>query len=192
MTEGNERSVYGFLFMTDDDAKMAKSELSKIEKIEEKIDYSNIEKVKLVYEKTIQSKIFKTQVGIDYLRKLQNYLHVHGTGEDDICDIPIAQIYQVREKTSPAVKQVKPAEKIRKKTEEQSQKEKKNMSIFINVVLALLIVLMFYMTTKSPNPNILNYERALQDKYASWEEELSQREQVIREKEKELLIGEQK
>ena len=41
---------------------------------------------------------------------------------------------------------------------------------------------------KSENPNILNYEQNLINKYAQWEQELSERESIIREKERELNI----
>jgi flagellar capping protein FliD len=43
---------------------------------------------------------------------------------------------------------------------------------------------------KGSTPNILNYEKALQNRYAEWNQELSDREEAIREKEKELLINE--
>ena len=38
------------------------------------------------------------------------------------------------------------------------------------------------------NPNILNYQNAVLNKYASWEQELMEREQAVREKEQELGI----
>lgn len=44
--------------------------------------------------------------------------------------------------------------------------------------------------TGSKNPNILNYEKVIQNRYSQWEKDLSDRERVIREKEKELLINE--
>ena len=42
----------------------------------------------------------------------------------------------------------------------------------------------------SDNPNILNYENNLQNKYAQWEQELTERENVLREKERNLMIEE--
>ena len=47
---------------------------------------------------------------------------------------------------------------------------------------------MFMITLRSDNPNVLNYERALTDKYASWEQELTERERAVREKELELQV----
>ena len=37
--------------------------------------------------------------------------------------------------------------------------------------------------------NILNYEKAVTDRYASWEQDLTEREAAVREKERELRIG---
>ena len=57
------------------------------------------------------------------------------------------------------------------------------------VGLALVIV-MFAIAATGSEPTVLNYERVLQNRYAEWEQQLSDREQVIREKERELLIAE--
>ena len=46
---------------------------------------------------------------------------------------------------------------------------------------------MFLITLKSDNPNILNYKQVLTNQYASWEQNLTERENRIREKEQELL-----
>lgn len=43
---------------------------------------------------------------------------------------------------------------------------------------------MFAIAMKSDSPNILNYETAVVNKYALWEQELSEREQAVREKER--------
>ncbi len=53
-----------------------------------------------------------------------------------------------------------------------------------------MVIVMFVIATTGSNPTIVNYERTLQNRYAEWEQQLSDREQVIREKEKELLIAE--
>ena len=39
-------------------------------------------------------------------------------------------------------------------------------------------------------PTILNYEKALQNRYASWEQELNDRENAVREKERQLMLDE--
>lgn len=40
---------------------------------------------------------------------------------------------------------------------------------------------MFIITKNSDSPNILNYERVIQDKYSSWQSELNEKEQELKE-----------
>ena len=62
------------------------------------------------------------------------------------------------------------------------------LSLIMNIVMVIAIIAMFIITLNSDQPNVLNYERNLQNKYATWEQELTQREQTVREKERELHI----
>ena len=48
---------------------------------------------------------------------------------------------------------------------------------------------MFVITLTGNNPTILNYEQKLQNKYAGWEQELTERENAVREKERELSLN---
>lgn len=187
MAEEKVWSVEGFRFHTQQDVKLAEAEVAKIQKLEEKLDYQNPKMMKLVYDKTIDSRVFKTQVGFTFLKKLQDEL-LETYPKEEIQDIPVNQIYQLREQTNPAQKRVEHTVK-KVKTQQDKEKDKLRTSMLVNAVLVILIALMFYITTTSKNPNILNYEKALQNKYVDWEQELTEREQQIREKEKELLLN---
>ena len=61
MADNEERSVGGYLFYTDRDAKIAEAELQKIEYLEARIDYSRPESILMVYEKTIHERILKEE-----------------------------------------------------------------------------------------------------------------------------------
>ena len=50
----------------------------------------------------------------------------------------------------------------------------------------VLVFAMFVITLQSDNPNILNYRQAITNEYASWEQELTERENKVREKEQKL------
>ena len=63
-------------------------------------------------------------------------------------------------------------------------------SICLNIVLAILVIVMFVISTTGSRPTILNYEKALQNRYASWEQELNDRENAVREKERQLMLDE--
>ena len=58
----------------------------------------------------------------------------------------------------------------------------------MNIALIAAVIAMFVITLKSDQPNILNYETALINRYSEWEEELSVRENALREKERELKL----
>ena len=47
---------------------------------------------------------------------------------------------------------------------------------------------MVIITLMDSNPNILNYENRIVDRYAEWERELEEREQNIKEREQELNL----
>ena len=47
---------------------------------------------------------------------------------------------------------------------------------------------MFVVAIKADNPNMLNYKTAVLNEYSEWEQELTQRENAVREKESELGI----
>ena len=61
--------------------------------------------------------------------------------------------------------------------------------MILNILLILLVIAMFVITLTGNNPTILNYEQKLQNKYAGWEQELTERENAVREKERELSLN---
>ena len=67
-----------------------------------------------------------------------------------------------------------------------SIKDVLKISVIANIFLVILVILMFVITIKSDNPNILNYKEAVINEYASWEEELKAWEEELTEREKAL------
>ena len=62
-------------------------------------------------------------------------------------------------------------------------------SLFLNVLLVIVIIIMAYITLNSNHVNILNYERKLQDKYASWAQELQEKEDALNKLRNELKVN---
>jgi len=52
--------------------------------------------------------------------------------------------------------------------------------------LVVVIAAMIYITLHSSNANVINYEVNLQDKYASWQEELQSQEESLNARERAL------
>lgn len=177
------RIVDGFSFYTNQDADLADLERKKIAYLEARMDYSNPDSILRIYEKAIQDKIFKTPVGIFYLKHLREFLlEQEEIAPEDIEPIPLYHTFGKEAKTT----------KVKEGENEAEQKEKKSaalsFSVVLNLLLAAAVVAMFAIALNAGQPNILNYERVITDRYATWEQELSEREQVIREKERELKI----
>lgn len=188
MAEKQELSVCGYIFLTEKDAQLARAEEKKIEFLEARIDYSKPEEIRYVYEKTIRDRMFKTPVGLEYLKRMRGYLlEQTEMNPADVPEIPLYSSFEgeIREQPSPARTRIKPSAK-----QEEKKRFRFKVSVMLNIILALVIISMFSISLNSENPNILNYERNLVDKYAAWEEELTQREQAVREKERELTFTE--
>lgn len=182
-------SVGGFLFYTEKDAQLARAEEQKIAYLEERIDYASPESIRYIYEKTIHERLFKTPVGLRYLQKLRDFLLSQpGIDAESIPEIPLYITFDggLREHANPARERIAPS----KKRDRDKEKERFTLSVILNVMLVLAIIAMFGISFLSEHPNIVNYERAITDKYASWEQELTQREQAVREKELELRLSE--
>ena len=161
--------VSGFAFYSEKDARLAEQERQKIAYLDKRIDRTNLESVLVIYKKALDDRVFRTPVGLEYLRELQGELKAEQDllGEE-IPPIPLwTNFADTREKTSPARRRIKPA-----------PEENKNTTFRLSLIITL----------NSDQPNVLNYERNLQNKYATWEQELTQREQTVREKERELHI----
>ena len=175
----------GFDFYTARDVRLAEAEQRKIDYLEERIDYTRPESILHVYDKSIQEQIFRTPVGVLYLKKMQDFLLKQPQIDPEkIKAIPLYDTYAVDQKTEEDPNNPSPLT-IRKR---EAAKTRFQISVVLNVLLILAICAMFVISFNSDQPNIYNYERLLQDRYASWEQELTQREQTIREKERELNV----
>lgn len=187
-TGDKTQTVGGYVFYTEKDAQLARAEEHKIKYLEERIDYNMPDSIKYIYEKAIQERIFKTPVGLQYLKHLQDFLlEQPGIETESVPAIPLYVTFdsELRGQTSPARQRVKSAGQ----NDQDKRKSAFIVSVFSNVLLAIAICAMFYISLKSDQPNIFNYERALLDKYASWQQELTEREQAVRDKELELKLN---
>jgi len=188
MQEKKEFIVDGFQFSNLKDAQAARNEQDKVRLLDSRLDYDHPEQVRIIYEKAIQNRIFKTPIGYTYLHTLQKYLMEHSAEGEEVRSVPLFVNYvnSMRSTTSPARQRIVP-----KKPEPEPAEKRLKVSRIMNLILIGAIIVMFIITLNGENPNILNYENALVNKYSAWEEELTERERVVREKEKSLNIAPQ-
>lgn len=164
--------VNGYCFENEDEYRKALREKEGIKYLNSRIVFDDIDKVTRLYEDLIDKDVFTTQIGIEYMRKLRTLIIKKGGSKD----IPYAVI-----KTAPvSITADNPDGKKRHKEPKVPFKDKFRTSLIINIVLIIVVAIMFAVALSSSNPNIVNYERVLQDKYAGWAQELSSREEALR------------
>ena len=177
--EEKELTVIGFRFSNAQEAEEAVQESRKIQYLETKIDYADLRKVQAIYEKAIRENVFHTSVGLFYLKGIRDFLVREDARYEEVLPQVPASSDGVEGRRDKA--EEKQREQIRQQLE--NRKQQLRFSIFLNVLLVLAVLAMFWITLNSEQPNILNYEKAIKNQYAAWDQELTDREKVIREKE---------
>ena len=181
--------VNGYAFFNEQDALLAESERKKVEYLHAHMELKDPDKIMAVYKKALDDRMFRTPIGVDFLREVQTFLI-------EQCDFPEGEV--------PAIplyveydKELKEREVInhRKISVKKDGKDNKVPFIFVSVVLniALLaaVIAMFIITLNSDQPNILNYETAITNKYSYWDQELTEKEQELRAREAEIKLREE-
>ena len=72
--EQREHVVSGFAFYSEKDARLAEQERQKIAYLDKRIDHTDIQSVLAIYKKALEDRVFRTPVGLEYLRELQGEL----------------------------------------------------------------------------------------------------------------------
>ncbi len=185
MANREELTFDGFVFANREDVEVAKNEAKKIAYIENHTDTSNLGNMKTVYEKLIETRTFSTPIGFLYLREIREALIKAGYPEESIPAVPLYTTFRrISLKDSP-----KPPRRFtEKEKEELSLKQRYRNSVIIAAIFGLLAAIMLIITLNGTTPNAINYKNAITNQYASWEQELSEREAAVREKERELNI----
>ena len=159
-------------------------DLSKINLLEARVKASRPVDIKAVYEKSIENKIFKTPIGWEYLVGLRRKLLESGYKEEDLIPIPL----NVSMTRHSAMDSLNVKQRILPQEPKKEANFKTIFSIILNIVLLILIGVMFYITVTAETDNIINYRKNITNRYAGWEQELSDREKAVREAEKRLGI----
>lgn len=183
MADKDNLLVNGYRFGSVKDAKSAEEELKKAMYFKDKMVGKTARSRLAVYDKILDQKMFQTPLGWEYLRHMQMELLKSGIPESEIRPIPmyVTFVHDAEDGAGsmPARQYIRPSRK-------KSGVNKFRISLGLNVILVILVVAMFVIALDSDNPNILNYKQVLVNEYATWEQELTEREKAIREKEKSL------
>lgn len=187
-THSSDRYVAaGFSFYTERDAALAESEERKIEYLKARLDYDKPDSILGIYNKAIEERVFRSPVGHFFLKSLQQYLLERPEIDSGaVKAIPLYVSFEQGIREQPGAVR----NRIRSAPAKQPKKSAAfPISVILNIALAIAVIAMFGIALNADQPNILNYERAITDNYASWEQELTEREQAVRAKELELNLA---
>ena len=178
-----ELVVGGYRFGTVADAETARIEIKKIAAVEQHLDYRKLQNVLLVYNKAIDNKIFLTPVGMAYLQKMQEQLTKRGVPQEKIKPIPLYTTFSNKTENNSSIRR-----SVASRTPQVEYKGQFVTSICINVLLVLALAAMIILSLHSDVPNIVNYRTAIVNEYSEWEQQLQEREQAVRQAERELEL----
>ena len=176
-----ELVVDGFIFENIEDANVAKMELDKISKLKEKLTGADVALLYKVYNRSIENGTFKTPVGFAYMNELRLRIEREGSFKEELLPVPVGIRNNSRNADS--------KELINAKERTEKIQNILKWSVFINIVFFIVVIMLFIISSTSDRPNIINYRTAVIDEYSQWEQELTQREEAVSQKERELNIN---
>ena len=205
----NDRTIDGFYFETDELYEEAHKEKLAIAYLSKQVDLLDNKQAVRLYQQAVSQKLFSTVVGLSFLRDIELRLK-----KDE--SIPNDQIMPVtvplKESPSKGMSSLQPQDEPSNKKKEKIVKEDRKKEAypfnekteagkyrrrfhgaiaFVFILLATIGV-MFFITLSSDLPTIVNYRTRLNNEYASWDEELKEREAALDLREKELMEREMK
>lgn len=184
--ESGKFMVGGYEFATKEEAQLAKDELNAIKYLSQKTNSKDPKQVYSLYNKIIERKLFSTHVGMNYLKNLQTFLYK----SDEIPNDKIQPI-PINAETQGEINIRRERSEFKSELRDMSVKVAKYKNNFtrvmiINVVLIIIIIAMFVILNTSTNPNIINYEVNIQNKYSQWQEQLQSQEESLNARENAL------
>jgi hypothetical protein len=188
--DSNEENftVAGYTFTTKEAAENARNEMNAIRYVSSKTDSKDPKQIYVLYNTMLDKELFKTPVGLDYLKDLQQYLYNNkDIPNDKIRPIPINS--ELQSMLADKREMTKTRGKLIELTKERDKyKDKYIKMIIVDVALIFVVIAMAVIMYTSQLPTIINYENKLQDKYAGWAEELESREAQVKQAEQQYNI----
>ena len=173
---GNKFTFQGHTFEDEKQLIAAKKEAEAIEYLRSKTDFGNMNNLRKLYDRILDRDMMETVVGIDFLKEIRGLLIGSGMfKEDQIRPVPLL----------PEVKKLKKRKENQKRSRERTLLERsERQNTILKVVcffLTVLVIGMFVIVlTGKRSPLAIRYEEQLINKYASWAEELQQKEDFLR------------
>lgn len=171
--------IMGYEFDDKASADAAKNELEMISKIKSQGNMNNHKIALSVYNKLLEDNLFKTPIGLEYMRSLQKeLLTVKTIDKSEIKAIKIK--YETNSEQKPDRKITEYSKNTDKnKKAAQKYKDKFIKSLIVNIVLASIIAAMFLIVKYSHRFDEQAHRERIENEYISWEKDLKERESYI-------------
>ncbi len=192
--------VGDFKFDNEETAKKAAKELKATQYILNQLKDADDVAVLSIYNRLLAQNIFETDLGRAFLKQLEDNLLASGLLEPKVTsDVEVRRARKEESFLTDDKKQLDKIEKNRSNTKRKNSKkankkitleEKYNRLCILNKILIVIcvglvisIAAMFFINSTINSPTILNYEEQILDKYSNWEQELTKREEALRQRE---------
>lgn len=191
--DGYQLGIYEF--STKVEYQEAKKEQEAVELIMAKSDISDPQNALRLYNKMIARKLFRTQVGYDFLKELRKIITEGGlVPEERLYPLPVVPQKAEVVRKEPA-KDEKSLEEAKKEAQRykilyEDLKSKKYSSVIIIIFLVVMLGAMVAITLLSDNTLITDYRNKIENEYSGWQEQLLQKERELDEREA-LLSGQE-
>ncbi len=176
-----ELLVADYEFATIREAQEARKELRNIQALKEKIDFNKKKDVLEIYKRLVEKRAFRTPVGLQFMGEFRDYLI--DTMKYRKEDIPYIQVPSGNGRFREEQEEFRLLQ-----TENESFRKKYRYAIVTIIALTVVVLTLFMITALNPNVGYINTENKILNRYAGWEEELTNREKELRQKEEELGI----
>lgn len=184
---GNENKIAGYRFVNEINYKEAKHEAESVDYIRANTDLTDGHIVLKLYNKLIDRKTFKTIVGYNFLKELQDIIIQQNiASSEELAGILIDTAAISRKNTIEAASALERTieEEYKKKNEELHTKRRN--SRIINVFLAAIIIIMFLINIFSDRTVFSRYKEKVTNQYAAWDDKLNAREKELNKREDQL------
>ena len=192
--------VGDFKFDNEETAKKAAKELKATQYILNQLKDADDVAVLSIYNRLLAQNIFETDLGRAFLKQLEDNLLASGLLEPKVTsDVEVRRARKEESFLTDDKKQLDKIEKNRSNTKRKNSKkankkitleEKYNRLCILNKILIVIcvglvisIAAMFFINSTINSPTILDYEEQILDKYSNWEQELTKREEALRQRE---------
>jgi len=154
----------------------AKKEAEAVEYLRSKTDFGNMNNLRKLYDRILDRNMMETVIGIEFLKEIRETLLSSGMfKEEQLRPIPLL----------PEVKKLKKRVESQKRSRERTLLERcERQNTILKTVCFFLIVLVIAMFAivllGKRSPLAIRYEEQIVNKYASWAQEIREKEEYLR------------